>query len=43
MKDGVVTLKGKVETEKVRAKAERLSRKVKGVKSVSNRLSVGPK
>ncbi len=43
VKQGVVTLKGMVENEKVRARAERLVRKIKGVKSVNNLLKVGPK
>lgn len=40
VRDGVVTIKGKVETEKVKAKAERVVKKVKGVKSVVNELRV---
>jgi len=43
VKDGVVTLEGKVKTEKVKAKAERLAKKVRGVKSVVNKLAVGPR
>jgi osmotically-inducible protein OsmY len=43
VKDGVVTLIGKVESEKIRSKAEKLAKRVKGVKSVENQLSVGPK
>jgi osmotically-inducible protein OsmY len=43
VQDGVVTLKGKVETDKVRSKAEKIARKVKGVKSVNNELAVGPR
>jgi len=39
--DGVVTLRGKVKKEKLRSKAEHLAKKVKGVKSVSNQLTVG--
>ncbi len=42
VKDGVVTLTGKVETDKIRSKAEKLAKKVKGVKSVDNKLAVGP-
>ena len=37
---GVVTLKGKVRTEKQREKAEKLVKKVKGVSSVTNQLVV---
>ncbi len=40
VKQGVVTLRGKVETEKQKAKAERLTKKLDGVKSVSNELQV---
>jgi len=43
VKDGVVTLKGKVSSEKDRRRAEALSKKVKGVKSVDNELTVGEK
>lgn len=43
VQSGVVTLKGTVVTEKVKAKAERLTRKVKGVKDVKNNLVVKPK
>ena len=39
---GVVTLKGKVRTEKQRAKAEKIAKKVKGVSSVTNQLVVSP-
>ncbi|MDP8982138.1 MAG: BON domain-containing protein [Acidobacteriota bacterium] len=39
--DGNVTLRGKVKKEKLRSKAEHLAKKVKGVKSVSNQLTVG--
>ncbi len=38
--DGAVVLKGKVQKEKQRAKAERLAKKVKGVKTVENQLVV---
>ena len=41
VKDGVVTLRGKVEKEKQKSRAEHLTRKVKGVKSVVNQLVVG--
>jgi osmotically-inducible protein OsmY len=40
VKDGVVTLRGTVSREKFRQKAERLTRKIKGVKSVVDELSV---
>lgn len=40
VKDGVVTLKGKVEKERYKQKAEKLCKKVKGVKSVVNQLIV---
>ena len=43
VKEGVVTLTGKVESDKVRSKAEKLAKKVKGVKSVVNQLTVGPR
>jgi osmotically-inducible protein OsmY len=43
-KGGVVTLTGTVETERARAKAEKVTRKVSGVKSVVNKLRVeGPR
>ena len=42
VKDGVVTLRGKIETEKLKARAGRLAHKVKGVKSVVNELVVKP-
>ena len=40
VKDGVVTLRGKVENERGKNKAARLARKVKGVKSVTNELTI---
>lgn len=43
VKDGVVTLRGKVEQEKQKHRAEHLARKVKGVKSVVNELRVEPR
>lgn len=43
VKDAVVTLAGKVETDKIRAKAEKLAKRVKGVKAVVNQLAVGPR
>ena len=42
VKDGVVTLKGKVQEAKQKSKAESLAKKVKGVKSVVNQLQVTP-
>ena len=41
-KDGVVTITGRVDTEKAKRKAEKLAKKVKGVKSVTNDVTVGP-
>jgi hypothetical protein len=38
--NGVVTLKGAVDSDKASKKAERLSKHVKGVKSVVNQLTV---
>lgn len=40
VKEGVVTIKGFVTKEGHRGKAERIAKKVKGVKSVVNRLVV---
>jgi len=42
VKDGVVVIKGRVDNDKGKNKATRLAKKVKGVKSVDNELSVGP-
>jgi osmotically-inducible protein OsmY len=42
VKDGVVTVKGKVDREKSRAKVDRLARKVKGVTGVNNQVKVEP-
>jgi len=42
VKDGVVTLKGRVDTQKARHRATKLAKKVKGVKEVDNQLQVGP-
>ncbi len=41
VKDGVVTLSGMVPEERARSKAEKLTRKVRGVKSVVNQIKVG--
>ena len=40
---GVVTLKGKVDTDGAKSRAEKLTKKVKGVKQVVNQLQVAPK
>ncbi len=40
VKDGVVTLRGKVPSERGKNKASKLARKVKGVKNVINELIV---
>jgi hyperosmotically inducible periplasmic protein len=40
---GAVTLKGKVQHDKQKSKAERLVKKIKGVTSVNNQLVVGEK
>lgn len=40
--DGVVTIKGRVDTEKGKDRATKLAKKVKGVKEVDNELVVGP-
>jgi len=40
VKDGVVTLKGKVEYDEQKLKAAKLARKVPGVKQVNNELVV---
>lgn len=40
--DGTVVLKGRVDTERGKRKAEHLAKKVKGVKDVDNELLVGP-
>ncbi len=42
VKDGVVTLEGKVRAEKQKVRAERLTKKVKGVVKVVNKLVVEP-
>jgi len=42
VEQGVVTLRGKVRTEKIKEKAARLTRKVKGVKKVVNELQIEP-
>ena len=40
VKNGVVTLSGKVHTERGKEKAEKITKKVKGVSSVQNNLTV---
>src|SRR4051794_33265247 len=40
--DGHVELTGKVKTEKQKTKAEKETKKVKGVKSVVNKITVAP-
>jgi osmotically-inducible protein OsmY len=42
VKDGVVVIKGRVDTEKGKSRATKLAKKVKGVKEVDNELAVGP-
>jgi len=42
VQDGVVTLKGVVRSEKARKKAEKLTKKIKGVKGVVNQLVIKP-
>ena len=42
-KAGVVTIAGQVENQHVKDKAAKLARKVKGVKSVVNNLTLGDK
>jgi osmotically-inducible protein OsmY len=43
VKEGVVTLRGKVETERQKQKAERLAKKVSGVKKVVNEIQLSTK
>jgi osmotically-inducible protein OsmY len=40
VKSGVVTLSGKVHTERGKEKAEKITKKIKGVTSVQNNLTV---
>ena len=42
VKDGIVTLKGRVQESRQKSKAESLAKKVKGVKSVVNDLQIVP-
>jgi osmotically-inducible protein OsmY len=39
-KDGAVTLKGTVEDDKQKSKAEKIAKKVNGVKSVANEIKI---
>src|SRR5579863_6512753 len=41
--NGVVTLKGRTESDKQKSRAEHLAKKVKGVKSVDNQIVVEPR
>jgi len=43
VKDGVVTLRGKLESQKQIQKAEKLARKVNGVKKVVNEIALAKK
>lgn len=43
VKDGVVTIRGKVEKQKYKEKAEHLVKKIKGVKQVVNQLQIEPR
>ena len=43
VQDGVVTLRGKLESEKQIQKAERLAKKVNGVKKVVNEITLAKK
>ena len=42
VRQGVATLKGKVRSDKQKAKAEKLAKKVKGVTGVTNQLIISP-
>lgn len=42
VKNGVVTIKGVVPSERAKSKAEKLTKKVKGVGQVVNQLTVAP-
>ncbi len=43
VKQGVVTLAGSVEQKSLKSRAERIARKVKGVKQVVNNIEVKPR
>jgi hyperosmotically inducible periplasmic protein len=40
VKDGMVTIKGEVRSQKAKEKAEKLTKKIKGVISVDNQLKI---
>ena len=40
VKDGVCTLKGKVEEEKQKSRAEKVAKKVSGIKTVVNQIQI---
>ena len=42
VQNGLVTIKGRVDTDKAKLKATKLAKKVKGVKNIDNELAVGP-
>lgn len=42
VQNGMVTIKGRVDTDKGKNRATKLAKKVKGVKDVDNELVVGP-
>ena len=42
VKEGVVTLRGQVDRDKNRKKAEKIAKKVKGVRQVINELTLAP-
>ncbi len=42
VQNGVVILKGKVRNDKMRSKAEKVAKKVKGVTSVTNQIVISP-
>lgn len=42
VQNGVVTIKGRVDSDKAHDKATKLAKKIKGVKDVDNELLVGP-
>lgn len=42
VKDGVATLRGKVETQSQKARAEKVAHKTRGVKEVKNELVITP-
>jgi len=40
VKDGIVTLKGAVDSDEARRRADKIAKHVKGVKSVANQLTI---